>query len=458
MLDQGHATYVMDELTIGTRHVAVPNISIRMLKNVSMTYPDGTMYPLQVGQLALGASVANQSFSEGSGEPSVNATLAPNYLQKKQIIPTSSYGMHIGSAAFKLPLSLWLGGYDLSRVLGPVSAQPYSANIANNNFFIDLLDIGVGIDHGGSPWPYQERDGLLAEKNGSINSVSVAMNSAAPYMYLPNSTCTALTQDLPVTYSAKYGLYLWNVFDPQYAKIITAPTYLSFIFRTNAQNLTIKVPFQLLNLTLDTPLIDKPTPYFPCTTPQDSPSYSLGRALLQAAFIGVDWDEGLGQWFLAQAPGPNTASTPSQTAITGTTLKSSENDWAETWRPYWTALPTANQSPPALTSQTSLAKSTNTPLPSHLSPRASAGIGVGAAFLVLALFTGSIYCYHRKRRRNQVPAQAPRTPYQEDKSADAKPIPNNSPPTFHEAPVTEPVHEVGVRQHMAHELGAGEQY
>ena len=91
------------------------------------------------------------------------------------------------------------------------------------------------------------------ESNGTITSLQVSINSAAPYLYFPNRTCNALTKDLPITYSAKYGLYVWNVSDPQYAKIRTAPTFLTIVFRTSAQNLTIKVPFQLLNLTLGAP-------------------------------------------------------------------------------------------------------------------------------------------------------------------------------------------------------------
>ena len=442
MLNRGNAIYVMDQLTLGSRAVTVPNISIRMMESVNTTYPDGATYPLQVGQLALGASIANQSFSMANG-PSINASLTPNYLQRHGYIPTSSYGMHIGSAALNLPLSLWLGGYDMSRVLGPVSAQPYSANITNNNFLIDLLDIGVGVEYGGSPFSYQARQGLLAEKNSSITSLSVAMNSAAPYMYLPNSTCAALTRDLPVVYSTKYGLYLWNVTDPQYAKVITAPTYLSFVFRTAGQNLTIKVPFQLLNLTLDSPMVDSPTPYFPCTTPQDSPFYSLGRAFLQAAFIGVDWDQGLGQWFLAQAPGPNTASNPLQTPITGIKLESSNTDWSDTWKPLWTALPAAS-------ANTTSSTDSNAPAtPTHLSTGAYAGIGVGIASLVLALLVAAVYFYGRRRKDRSSRLLRDTALQSESKYPEANTL-HTSPP-LQEAPV-HPV-ELSTREYMSSELG-----
>ena len=392
MLNQGSSIYVTDTLSIGSfpHSFLVPSISIRMMLNVSSTYPDGSKYPLQAGQLALGASTTNQSFSVPDG-PSINASLAPNYLAKHGDLPSASYGLHIGSAALKLPLSLWLGGYDASRIIGPVSAQPYSADVANNNFIIDLLDIEIGVDHGGSPFSYHSKAGILADSNDSISAIPVIVNPTAPYLYLPNSTCAALATDLPLTYHWAYGLYFWNVSDPKFHTIVTSPTYMSFIFRGSAQNLTIKVPFGLLNLTLGPPLVDEPTQYFPCTTPQNSASYSLGRAFLQAAFIGVDWDQGLGQWFLAQAPGPNTASIPSQKTITDMSLESSDNQWADTWRPLWTPLPDPDNSTRSVNPQSSSSPSAGSPtLGSHtssggrkISPGGYAGIGIAVAIVMV---------------------------------------------------------------------------
>lgn len=70
-----------------------------------------------------------------------------------------------------------------------------------------------------------------------------------------------------------------------------------------SQTANINVPFALLNLILDSPLTSTPTPYFPCspwTSSADAP-YHLGRAFLQAAFLGANSHK----LFLAQAPGPD---------------------------------------------------------------------------------------------------------------------------------------------------------
>ena len=291
----------------------VQNLSIALIDNFSMIYPDGSEYPLQIGQLSLVSPTSNQSFPGSAGRPTINASFLTGSLYSQNVINSSSYGLHVGSAALGPRLSLWLGGYDASRIVGPVSVQI----VIGNWWVIDLLDIGIGVDHGASPFPHASQYGILADGNSSIHkSIPVAMNPLAPYLALLDSTCAAIAKHLPVTYQAKYGLYFWNVDDHQYERIVSSPSYLRFTFRASGlptASFEIKVPFQLLNLNLGPPLIEKATAYFPCQPPQDNSMYSLGRAFLQAAFLGVDWIETPGKWYLAQAPGPNTASNAFQT-------------------------------------------------------------------------------------------------------------------------------------------------
>lgn len=180
----GQAVYVLDSLNlapIGTQESQViPDLSIRMLTEISTTYPDGSRYPLQVGQLALGSSDINQTFAIGNGATTIKASLVPDYLWETKAIRSSSYRLNIGSASLNLPLSLWFGGYDETRLLGPVSSLP-SHNNDLDNFIIDLIDITIAVDHGGSPFAYRKRDGILGEGNNSMpNTIAVAMNPAAP--------------------------------------------------------------------------------------------------------------------------------------------------------------------------------------------------------------------------------------------------------------------------------------
>lgn len=402
LLSYSDEATIREQLQIADQTVA--NFSVTTYANVSMVYPDGN-YPLQVGALSLGPNV-NQSFSETVG-PALNSSLIPGSLAAKNTIPSSSFGLHVGIGvkALKLELSLWLGGYDASRIVGPVSSQSIQ-NDAGSEFVIDLLDIGIGVDNGGSPFPFSSQQGLLSAGNSSISApgVPVFMNPSVPYMNLPGSTCAAIAKVLPVTYNAGKALYFWDVSDPQYAKIVTSPTYLSFVFGATDGNLTIHVPFSLLNLTLQEPLVSTPTPYFPCQPPQAPDNiptyYSLGRAFLQAAFIGVTWtSQGVGQWYLAQAPGPVTDTYPQgKPLINGSPPVGLSTDWSGTWRGIWTALPL----PPSATTSTiqtpAEQSGTPSPLSKHsLSDGAIAGIVIGAVVAVLVPVALGIWLFRRRR-------------------------------------------------------------
>lgn len=465
----GKSHFAMDRLNLhatADRSQTIPNAAARLINEASIHLPDGTQYPPQVGQLALGAAEVNQTFDRGAGIPPINASLVSGYLWAKKKIPSSSYGLHVGSATLGPPLSLWIGGYDQSRVVGPVSSQSYDGDHA---FTIDLLDISIGVDQGASPFPFRARENILAEKNSSIvNSLSVAINPAGPYLVLPTSTCAAIARDLPVTFNERYGLYFWDVDDSRYTKIISSPSYLSFIFRasgTSATNLTVKVPFQLLNLTIEAPLIQEPTPYFPCSPPQlinDWFQFSLGRTFLQAAFFGVNWNQGVGKWFLAQAPGPNTGSTPDTALYPSSFIESSggSDEWSKSWNGHWTPLPeitrSSNNSKPSTTQRSLTLKTapatTETFKPAiatnvangELTTGAKLGLAFGISIAALVIIAFAALFLIRRRRRRKVVAALP-TLTQEEKPE------NDQDYAVHEDTNQEP-QELEVQSSPAHEL------
>ena len=445
LLSYSDTTSIRDQLHIAGNTVA--NFDATMIPNITTQYPDGS-YPLQVGELSLGPST-NQTFTVGDSTNSINASLIPGSLVAKKIIPSNSFGLHIGigAEALKLDLSLWLGGYDASRIVGPVSSQSLK-NDPGSEFVIDLLDIGIGVDHGGSPFPYSSQGGLLSSGNSSVSSagISVYMNPSAPYLSLPNSTCAAIAKDLPVTYNAGKALYFWDVADPQYAKIVTTPTYLSFVFGGSSGNLTINTPFQLLNLTLQAPLTSTPTPYFPCQPPQgDSGTYSLGRSFLQSAFIGVSWiDQGVGQWYLAQAPGPKTDSNPQSKPLTSDSQpRGLGNTWADTWDGFWTALPASTVGPTPTKPANSVP--TSAPPTHGLSGGTIAGIAIGGVCAVVITLGIGFLLF--RRRKGGTP-KAPPFPVEED-GGNTQGLPHQPPHYWHpkdnpvgKTPSEEPIREL----------------
>lgn len=215
----------------------------------------------------------------GGPSPSSSTSILQQMKQAGKIV-SNSFGLHIGSAKHGQPGSLTLGGFDKSRAVGPVGSFPYSSGIP----VVTLRDVVLGTESGGSPF---NESGIISVHtgvgNGSVGqgvsngfglptgAIVVIPNPSVPYLYLPYDTCFAAAQYLPVTYNAGLGLFMWNVDDPKYRRIVSSPSYMGFVLSDmSAQNVTIKVPFQLLNLTLESPLVETPTQYFPVRYPNNS--------------------------------------------------------------------------------------------------------------------------------------------------------------------------------------------
>ena len=395
------------------------NSSLSLMSEAYHTLPNGTQYPITLGTMSLGAPSRNQTFSGSGVSSSVYANFPIIEMFAAQLIPSASMAFHIGGTSAEIPPSLTYGGYDQNRALGSVITRPNDPKGGADlpPFFISLLDISIGNAEGGSPFPYATRGGLLqgavastgggsSSSSGSTpssRSVSVSIDSLNPYLSLPPATCAAITQDLPVRLDEGLGLYLWNTKDPRYTQIVNSASYLSFTFSMSSStptNVSINVPWKLLNLTLESPILSAPTPYFPCN-PYGGPiqglyQYTLGRAFLQAAYFGVNWRpfSSNGYWFLAQAPGPGgqMVSATQYLQNDDPTIQSSGLAWVSTWRGYWTPLPISPQSPAATSPSAS----------SGMSSGAKAGAGTGAAIGGLVILAGAIFAWRKRRDSKNV--------------------------------------------------------
>ncbi|KAI0850628.1 acid protease [Daldinia vernicosa] len=388
----------------------IENVSLSLLSESYMAYPNGQWYPLTVGCLGIGApATINQSFSNDYG-PLINASLAPGYLWSHNTIASNSFGMHIGSANPRMSGSFYFGGYDQNRIVGDILT--YSDDITKD---ITLRDISIKVIDGSSPWKFESLDGLLAADNSSITSggVQVSVDGCSPYLSLPKSTCDAIAKNLPVTYNEDLGLYFWNTDEPKYTQIVNSASVLEFVFigDSNTKNVSISVPFRHLNLTLTAPLIDKSTQYFPCYT-GPAKIYTLGRAFLQDAFVGANW--GTKSWWLAQAPGPNIPAPSVVELADSDSIKASSNDWKESWSGSWTALKpsdvesSATVSPPTATNAAS--QETASPA-AGLSTGAKAAIGVCVGVAGLALIAALAFFFLRRRKAPAPEGPVPNATY-----------------------------------------------
>jgi len=412
----GSAKYVFDTATFlftdaNTR--IIPKFDMLVISEGHSTLPNGTNFPLEIGYLSLGAPDANQSWVNGTGRFSAN--MLSSYFWQTGGIASYSYGMHIGSPTIGLPGSLYIGGYDQSRVVGPVTYQPPGQNWLP----IDLLDIGIAVAVGKSPFNFTSKANLLVQDNGIINrALAVTVEPRDPHLHLPQATCDAIADLLPVVFSQALGLYLWDTDSPFYNRIITSPAVLSFTFRLSrslTSAVTISVPFPLLALTLAPPLAPSPTglKYFPCaplpagvTTPNGAPAAILGRAFLQAAFIGVNWSDRSGAtWFMAQAPGPNTPGTASVEEISAvkTDIVQSPNEWIRSWDGGWSELEkvgtTASVSAPSATgSGASNAEPRNG---ASLPTAAKVGVGIGTGISIFVVLASFLLWWRKRAKKIQ---------------------------------------------------------
>ncbi|THY16827.1 hypothetical protein D6D00_08741 [Aureobasidium pullulans] len=366
-------------------------LAVTIASNYTVTYPEASIsHTMDVGMLSLhtGSDTVNWTANNGS-QVSYDPYLYKAYTMGD--IPSISYGLHVGSVYPPVPESLILGGYDRSRCI--------STPIVSSGNKFTLAEIDLEVTSGG--WPFVKKQlasdsNLLLDGNtGSNSSLTVIPNPGVPYLYLPGNTCKLIASFLPVALDENLGLYVWNTTDPSFKRIITSPSAIRFSFRTDSGLEDISVPFALLNLTLDYPLASTPKQYFPCSpyTPSDGSTYHLGRAFLQAAFLG---ETGQTQKvFLAQAPGPGAKDEViTKLASTDSTLTAMANPptWNATWTDYLRALPDDSTSTTSSTPDGS----------KGLSGGAIAGIVIGAVGGI-AIFVMAVFVITRRRRKSRKP-------------------------------------------------------
>lgn len=356
--------------------------------NFTVNFPSGKKYTMNTGFFSLYGAENNISWLNATGF-NVTQDLQLPTAKNQSLVSSVSYGLHIGSPSLGIEPSLIMGGYDRSLCL----SEPLTTY---KSFELSYITIGVAQDF----WPFRVPKNNVTVLTQSLQNVSqeeiygyleVRPNPGVPYLYLPRAACDILAKGLPVTYNAEFNLYIWDTEDSAYEPIITSMTYLSFTLNSGGGDQEIRVPFALLNLTLDYPLASPPIQYFPCSpyTPAPGHPYQLGRAFLQAVLMAQNW-ETQSLW-LSQAPGPDYTSPSTPVVIEDFRSEISSMpvapDWAQTWNTTLKPLSSRSNS-----TTTSTQKSY-----SNLSGGAIAGIVVGVV-VGLALLAAIIWFLLRRRR------------------------------------------------------------
>jgi hypothetical protein len=268
----GQGQIVTDQLTLEA--CTVSNVSISAVYNASHYLPDGRSIPLDVGILSLGAS-NNQFFGL------FIANMVPLNLSATGIIPSNTWGLHIGSVYPYIPGSLVLGGYDRARVIGTVSELESDDGGA---MFISLIDISMGVATGDSPFSFTNKSGLLQYPANNNEGIKTRPNPTIPYLYLPDDTCKAIASNLPVNYLPSLDLYTWDTSSPNYTAIVSSPAYLGFTFsravpssQSHLDGPSRGLSCAVLSLQILRACHGPRIPPWPCLSPSCIPRHELAR-------------------------------------------------------------------------------------------------------------------------------------------------------------------------------------
>lgn len=320
------------------------NASLSSLFERKFQLPDGFDYTNPVGILGLGPQQRARE----------NKWIL-DQLKSNGAIASNTFSLHMGSASLNQTGSLVLGGYEKNRALGPVGSFKMNSDAGFPTMF--LRDVFLGTEVGATAFDddiisiYQglgddEQAIEVSKACGAPSGAALTIPSpSTPYIYLPWGTCETAAKYLPVTWDDSLGLYLWDVQNPKYDHILSSSAYMAFVLEDEyAANLTIKVPFQLLNLTLTPPLVETPTQYLPCRPTRTGWGiFQLGRAFLQSAFMFTNFETET--MMMAQGPGPDMG----QSVLRSVQAKNRDiietesiDTWVDTWASTWGLSPTSD--------------------------------------------------------------------------------------------------------------------
>jgi hypothetical protein len=198
------------------------------------------------------------------------------------------------------------------------------------------------------------------------NHLSV-IDSTVPHLWLPRTVCDAMETALGLSYDPQSDLYLVN--DTMHAQLVSKnPTFTFKLGNTQfdtGNSTNIVLPYAAFDLKVGWPIYSQDQNYFPIRRGNSTAQYTLGRTMLQEAYLVVDYERR--NFTVGQAVFPDPM--PDQHIIT---IKSSGGA-------------TAKKS-------------------SGISTGAIIGIAVGAGVIILGL--AALFFWWMRRRRHQTRQKA----------------------------------------------------
>ena len=230
-----------------------------------------------VGQMGLLPLPLN--FSETISSPSLLSA-----LKDEGHIPSLAYGYQAGAPyrETKIPASLILGGYDLSRSSKPLEVDINTSDMTRA-LMVGLQDIVVTNTLNGT-LSLVENERILAP-----------IDSSVPEIWLPKSVCDRFESAFGLQYHDGTGRYVLT--DLARNQLRELDPTLTFTIGTNAvtggNTTVIQIPYEAFDLQAGYPIFANATNYFPIRRADNESQYAIGRVFLQEAYIGVDYESGI---------------------------------------------------------------------------------------------------------------------------------------------------------------------
>lgn len=175
--------------------------------------------------------------------------------------------------------SLTLGGFDQSRFDANDVTFPFDPDDSR------LLSVNIQ--------SLVARDSL----NGSVNLLHeptyVQIDFTVPHLWLPVSTCDRIAAAFQLKYDNTTDLYLVN--DTVHAQLQQRNPSITVGLGTTAdpgKRVNIVLPYSAFDLQASHPIYPNATNYFPIRRAFNESMYTLGRTLMQEAYIKVNYERG----------------------------------------------------------------------------------------------------------------------------------------------------------------------
>jgi hypothetical protein len=204
-------------------------------------------------------------------------------LQADNLIPSLSYGYTAGASYQNgngVFGSLVLGGYDVSRFNESGISLPFASQDAA------ALTVGVQSIIGSNTLL-----GVNSFTTGS-NQFLALIDSTVSELWMPGPVCDNFANALGLTYDNTTGYYLVNDTmhsqlksnNPQFTFKIGATSY------DNGNSTNVVLPYSAFDLQIGWPIYSSNQNYFPIRRAANSSQNTIGRALLQEAYLVVDFE------------------------------------------------------------------------------------------------------------------------------------------------------------------------